>query len=259
MSQSQKRIAEPSVMSLFLRMQFQGAPLSSGTGFIVNTRQGSALITNWHNVTGRNPQTGQLLDSQTGAVPSEVVIFHNRAGQLGTWIPTVEPLYNSDGKPLWREHPMFGQRVDCVALPLTHLTGVQRYPYPLSTETDNVSSRMIAVTPAEPVSVVGFPFGLRSGGSLAIWATGFVASEPEIDHDDLPLFLIDCRGRPGQSGSAVIAYRAGGMVALDDGSTAAFSSPVWRFLGIYSGRINDQSDLGMVWKARAIEELIATL
>jgi hypothetical protein len=114
---------------------------------------------------------------------------------------------------------------------------------------------MIHVGPAEAVSVVGFPFGIQGGGSLAVWASGFVASEPDIDYGDLPVFLIDCRSRPGQSGSAVIAHRSGGAVTMADGSTGVFGGPVTRFLGIYSGRVNDQSDLGIVWKASAIREI----
>lgn len=113
--------------------------------------------------------------------------------------------------------------------------------------------------PADPVSVVGFPFGRAAGGSLAIWATGFIASEPGIDQDQLPLFFVDCRTRPGQSGSAVIAYRNGGAVSMENGSTAVRTGVMCRFLGIYSGRINAESDIGMVWKAAAIKELVDSL
>ncbi|ALN80403.1 hypothetical protein LA76x_2270 [Lysobacter antibioticus] len=35
--------------------------------------------------------------------------------------------------------------------------------------------------------------------------------------------------------------------------------PATRFLGVYSGRINAQSDLGFVWKASAVAELISTI
>jgi hypothetical protein len=86
-----------------------------------------------------------------------------------------------------------------------------------------------------------------------------MASEPQVDFNDLPIFLIDCRSRQGQSGSAVLAYRSGGMVAMADGGSAAFDGPVWKFLGIYSGRINRESDLGIVWKASAIHELVGVL
>jgi hypothetical protein len=117
----------------------------------------------------------------------------------------------------------------------------------------------IRIGPAQTVSVVGFPFGIQGGGSLAIWATGFVASEPDIDLSNLPVFLIDCRSRPGQSGSAVIAYGNGGMFPMEDGSTAVMAGEVIRLLGIYSGRINEQSDLGIVWKVTALNELVSAV
>ena len=86
-----------------------------------------------------------------------------------------------------------------------------------------------------------------------------MASEPDIDFNGLPLMLIDSRTRPGQSGSALIAYRAGGTIPMEDGSTAIMSGPVQRFVGCYSGRINEQSDLGLVWKATAIAAVLSAL
>lgn len=241
-------IAEPSVKSVFIQMEVSGKPLATGTGFVAQSGTSPLLITNWHNLAGRNPDTKEVLSS-TGATPDHITILHNRAGKLGEWRPRSEPLY-SDGSPRWIEHPGFKEHVDCVALPLTNLDDVQLYRYTLG-EGDPA----ILCGPADAVSVVGFPFGLTGGGALAVWATGFVASEPEIDLNDLPKFLIDCRSRPGQSGSPVIAYRSGGMVAMEDGSSAAFGGPVTRFLGIYSGRIHPESDLGIVWKASVIRQI----
>jgi hypothetical protein len=230
-------------------MQFRGQPLATGTGFVAVSSRGPVLITNRHNVTGRHPQTGQPL-SPTGGIPDEIVIVHNRLNRLGEWLGRVEPLVDTNG-PRWVEHPVLGDQADFVALPMTQLEDVQLYPYDLSD-----TGPRIFCGPADIVSVVGFPFGLQVGGSMAIWATGFVASEPVIDYNNLPIFLIDCRSRPGQSGSAVIAYRSGGMVGLEDGSTAQFSGPVTRLLGVYSGRINEQSDIGLVWKAHAIRVMV---
>ena len=246
------QILEPSVKSLFLQMQLVGQNLSSGTGFIANAPRGPVLITNRHNVTGQNNITGQPL-SPNGSRPNEITILHNRLNMLGQWVPRTEPLYH-EGDPLWIEHPVLGASVDFVALPLTQLNDVALYPYSLG-----VGDPQIQVSPSDTVSVVGFPFGLAGGGALAIWATGFMATEPEIDYNNQPTFLIDCRARPGQSGSAVIAHRNGGMVAMEDGSSAAFNGPVTRFLGIYSGRINEQSDLGIVWKANSIKELVDSI
>jgi hypothetical protein len=244
-------ISAPSVQSLLLELRFCTATLSTGTGFVVESKKGPMLITNWHNVTGRHIATREPL-SPTGGIPNTVCVMHNKANHLGAWIRKTEPLL-SDGKPRWIEHPQLGDKVDVVALPLTDLDDVQLFPYALNSEPS------ILVNPADPVSVVGFPFGLTGGGSLALWATGFMASEPDVNYSDLPLFLIDCRARPGQSGSAVIAQRNGGAVATADGGTTMFSGSITKLLGVYSGRINEQSDLGLVWKSCAIADILESL
>ena len=246
-------IAEPSVMSLLVQMRTSGQSLATGTGFTAMTSKGPVLVTNRHNVTGRRQGSGQPL-SPTGGVPDEIVINHNRLNKLGTWVNCVEPLYRDDGQARWVEHPVLGPRADFVALPLTQTDDIQLYPYDPASPGPN-----IAVGPADVLSVVGFPFGMSAGGALAVWATGFMASEANIDFDGLPVFLIDCRSRPGQSGSAVIAYRGGGMVTMVGGGSTVFSGPVFRFLGIYSGRINPESDIGMVWKASAIADLLKSI
>jgi hypothetical protein len=38
-------------------------------------------------------------------------------------------------------------------------------------------------------------------------------------------------------------------------SNSGFGGPVTRFPGIYSGRLNAQSDLGIVWKGTAVKAL----
>ena len=246
------QIAQPSVQSLLIEMQVNGTPLSTGTAFVVQAASGPHLLTNRHNVTGRRQDTGVPL-SPTGGIPTHVVVVHNRKGHLGQWVVKNELLY-IDGIPRWREHPTLGAAVDFVALPLTDLIDVDLFPYDVGNPGPN-----LFVGPADAVSVIGFPFGVAAGGAFGVWATGFLASEPDVDFNNQPIQLIDCRTRQGQSGSPVIAYRSGGMVAMADGGTSAFAGPVWRFVGIYSGRISGESDLGLVWKASAIQQLVATL
>ena len=243
-------IAKPSVQSLFLQSGWNGKPIATGTGFVYSHGSSHYLVTNLHNVSGRHPETNQPL-ATSGAIPNELSILHNQKDRLGNWVMRVEPLVTTNDEPLWKEHPVHGAKVDCVALRLTKLDDVHIYPY---NEYDD--SPRIAIGPAYSVSVVGFPFGLMAGGACAIWATGFVASEPQVDYLNLPLMLIDCRGRPGQSGSPVIAYRSGGTVSLENGDTSIFAGPITRSIGIYSGRINDQSDLGMVWKMDAVRQIV---
>ena len=250
-----QKIAKPSVQSLLLQMRFNDQLLSTGTGFVSSSAKGPLLITNRHNVTGRRQDNNKPL-SPTGGVPNEVVIYHNIKGHLGTWQGKNEKLYfdPNNEKRRWIEHPVLGPRADFVALPLTQLDNVELYPYDL----ENPGEDMM-VGPAEVVSVIGFPFGITAGGVFPVWATGFIASEPIVDFNDLPIQLIDCRSRQGQSGSPVLAYRSGGVISMTDGSAASFDGPVSRLIGIYSGRINAESDIGIVWKTSAILELINSI
>ena len=94
------------------------------------------------------------------------------------------------------------------------------------------------------------------GGYYPVWATGFVASEPVIDYNELPVFLIDCRTRQGQSGSPVVKHSNGGTIRLKSGASR-MGGVATTFLGIYSGRVHKDSDLGMVWKRSAIIELLS--
>ena len=143
-------VLEPSFKSLFLSLRFNETELAAGTGFIVQSSKGPLLITNRHNVTGRNNVTGELL-SKNGGTPSEIAIWHNRKESLGQWVKLIEPLFFDD-KPLWYEHPKLGIHADIVALPLTQTDNIDFYPYDI-----NLAQRILLM-PSDIVSVVGFPY-----------------------------------------------------------------------------------------------------
>ena len=247
-------IALPSLKSLLVAARANGGrQLATATGFAAVHDGRHYLVTNWHVAAGRNPKDGKFL-SKSGAVPDELFIMHNGA-QIGRWDSRVERLHDANGAPLWLEHPVYGRRVDVVALPLTQTEGITVYPY------DPASPGLpIAFGPSQTVSIIGFPFGTtgsgEAGGVPGIWVQGAVATEPALEFDGLPCFLVDSRTRPGQSGSPVIVYRTG-VYSTDDGSVMASTGPVERFIGVYSGRINKDSDLGFVWKASALVEILA--
>lgn len=247
-------IRPQSVQSLYVEPRFNGQKLSNATGFIAMSRCGLILITNRHVVTGRHQQTEECLSKQA-AVPNQLAIFHNKKGAIGQWVERVEPLYDGNSNKLWHEHPTLGQKADFVAIKLTNTEDADFAECSLGVNDPKI---MIQVT--DKVSVVGFPFGIKTNGGFAIWATGSIASEPEINHDELPIFLIDCRSREGQSGSPVVAHRSGSeTVWLENGSMIANGIPKTRFLGIYSGRVNKESDLGIVWKVTALKELVESI
>ncbi|WP_296768330.1 trypsin-like peptidase domain-containing protein [Thiobacillus sp.] len=255
------RLEVPSLKSLYIEMYFGDTLLSSGTAFLVANDQSShcALITNRHNVTGRHQETGECLDKKHCATPDNIhIYFHKPPLDLGEWHCVKLPLYKDDGSPWWIEHPRFGASADVVALNLNWGSDVKKLPYYLKTDIDRAK---LVVQPAEAISVIGFPFGLSSTGRFPIWATGFMAQELGIVTPDNQTFLIDCRTRQGQSGSPVIAYRANVYTYVsENGQISTNMAPgtvKWEFLGIYSGRVNPESDLGRVWHVSAIEEVLA--
>jgi hypothetical protein len=207
------------------------------------------LITNSHNLSGRRPDTGQSMSS-CGVTPTSVEISYPARSGAESMIRIVEPLVDQDGTPLWLEHPEYGSRVDVVALPLTNVHNVQTYPY----EIDPEHGALPLAIPAD-VSIVGFPFGTSVKGT-AIWVRGTIASEPGIDYDDLPRFLVDARTRVGQSGSPVIRVSVDGLTPTVDGGVAIYNGPVMRLVGVYSGRINQESDLGYVWRVGVIKDIL---
>lgn len=242
-------ISKPSTQSLFLEIRSRGMPIGTATGFVVENALGRCfLITNRHVVTGRHQDTGKPLDTKTGALPDEIVVWHNSSTEIGQYTLVHVPLWVNDAKT-WIEHPVLGAAADLVALSVERSGGVRLYPYRLN------YLEHLRMHPAQRISVVGFPFGERTGKSFAIWATGFVASEPEIDHGGLPVFLIDCRTRSGQSGSPVIFHEQIGAFDIpNEGANETVAES--RLLGVYSGRINSESDIGRVWKAYSIAELV---
>ena len=253
-------LALPSYQSLYIEARFNDQTLATGTAFLAATGGAEPrvlLITNRHIVTGRHQDSGAPLSS-TGGLPNQLLVAHNGT-PLGRRVELVEPLYIGE-TPRWIEHPGYGARVDVVGIPLSPITTpdvlAQLVPYDFSGP-----ETRIALVPSDPVSIVGFPFGVRVAGLFPIWSTGFVASELSLNHNALPCFLVDCRSRPGQSGSPVIAYRGaytGVSMEPESGlSLAFFDEPSCRLLGIYSGRISPESDLGTVWKASVIAEIFA--
>lgn len=241
----------PSLKSLLVGvLTSNGQHLGTATAFVAVHASGEYLVTNWHVVSGRNTEDGKPMHG-SGAVPETLHVMHNVAGQIGRGTSRLELLYGQSGAPLWLEHPSHGRKVDVVAIPLRQTDGIAQYPYDAANP-----GPPITLGAGDLVSIIGFPFGRTGGGAAGIWVQGWVATEPGFDFNMLPCFLVDSRTRQGQSGSPVILYRKG-VYTTDDGSVMASTKPVERFVGVYSGRINTESDLGIVWKGGALDEILA--
>jgi hypothetical protein len=263
-------IAEPSVQALQLRLISPGgSTLGPATAFLARSGNEYWLITNWHVLSGRNAETGDVM-SATGATPVKTLVrFHSPAG-LGSFTEVELPLVDDDERPLWLEHPQFGRQVDVAALrvpqgtdgisQITSSDGFASTVRPLinfyAADLANPDPAGIFVSIGERLSVVGFPIGEDVQG-FPIWTQGFVASEPDLRYRSLPCFLIDSRTRQGQSGSPVFFYSASGQYPSAVGVTTLGLSQInSRLMGVYSGRINAESDIGRVWTTQAVIEVV---
>lgn len=185
------------------------------------------------------------------AVPNAVRAYFHVEENWDRTLPVHIPLVSINEEPLWLEHPVHGKIVDIAALPLPKTPGLSVFP--ISWRNPIPLARRIGI----PAKVVGFPFGYRINKNFPVWLTGALASEPDVDVDGLPLMLVDCRTRRGNSGSPVLLhYPQGTMYAHEDGSASTSSRDVIRYLGIYSGRISVGSDIGRVWKISAVIDVL---
>ena len=222
-----------------------GKQVATATGFVVKVADRAYLITNWHVVTGMDP----INNKRVFLEPAELLIHHHTQGKLGSWAEKVEPLRNGGGQPRWIEHAR-GNSVDVVALPLEATDGVDLHPLDLSlADTDMVPE------PAMPVSIIGYPWGLSVGGGWPVWKTGHIASDPDLDYNSLPSFLVDVTTRAGMSGSPVVLRLSGGYRLRNGSRIMAQSRAATLFLGVYSAQ-HLREELGIVWKPQVIREIL---
>lgn len=245
-------IDQYSVATLPLDMRFGQTPLSVGTGFVWQQAANFFLITNWHVLTGRDPFTQKHL-STTAAEPDRVNVWWNQKGSLGRKFAMELPIRDGSEKPLWLVHPRYGNQVDVVALPVSAPTQAEMYPI------NQMPADDLLLQVGVDVFILGYPFGVSSGGLLPIWKRGSIASEPQIIDPARPVILVDSASRPGMSGSPVIR-RSWNTHSLEDGGTVMNGAAATRLVGVYSGRLgtSDPNDpqLGLTWPIAFVAEII---
>ena len=234
-----------SSMALYAEMFINGGtiPIGKGTVFTTFINSQNYLITNWHVVTGRNADTNKPIDD--GPCDPDYMEAWFFTNTIGLWLCKKINLKDKHGNNLWIEHPM-GREIDVVAIPFVPKSDV--YITNLNLETASIP---LKIYPSKEVSIIGYPNGLSAGGKFPIWKKGHIASEMDLNFNNKPLFLIDATTRGGMSGSPVI-LRESGMVEL---GTSITTGTYTKFLGVYSGRLDNQSEIGRVWKPIVINEI----
>lgn len=246
-----------SSVPLFVEGWFGDQLLGGATAFLwLRTDLKLSLITNWHVVSDRNHETDQPTHKM-GGVPDHLRVHVPLSDRAKPPLIVRVPTVDSEGEPLWVEHPDHGREVDIASLEID---------LPPPGETGFIPINAIGTLPLKqrigmPLFILGFPFG-RMGIGMPVWKQGSFASEPFLlaNGMDHRFLIVDTASRPGMSGSPVI-QRVHGEVELEDGHGRVESGDgACNFIGIYSGRFhtNDPSDaqLGRVWPASLVREVV---
>jgi Trypsin-like peptidase domain len=235
----------------YLRAYWKGKLLAEGTCFFVREDDRMWLVTNWHNLSGRDVSTGQPRLKE-GHVPTSLTFSAFKlTGKEVQEYPQIEQvevevkLCEDDfSGAVWLEHAEYGRKADVAALEVTGLVdgtlikgvndlevGLEEEPYV-----------------SQEVFILGYPFGLFTGSPSPVWKRGSIAIDPHFDPHDLPKIYVDTATRKGMSGALVLArFDSANGVHKD------------KVLGIYSGRFDQRvlkAQLGVVWKRHLIFDVI---
>ena len=244
--------------------------VSQGTGFLFASTTPTDqietvfLVTNYHVVTGHSPERG-------GARRGERIrIILHRDPSRPEDVQAVEmPIYDKDDRPLWiasEAHP--AADVVLVPLPPEAYAALRLFVF-----TEAHTRGDIRIRPTSGATLLGYAYGFYDTRHfLPVWKTGHVASEPDVDFEGRPVFLVDVSAFPGMSGSPVLAV-ANGIYESEDGVMR--SGRVLKLLGIFSSMpavreqrsmaspadpsaqqtVETTLELGYVWKAALIADL----
>lgn len=237
--------------SYLVNIFFEDILLSSATGFFFKNGAKSYFITNYHVAIGRNPVDGKAIDKNC-SIPNRMCIHEpNTNVKLFEWIWDKE-----SPEDFWI---LPNNKIDLA------IKEISSYEMPKTINwVEMFSGREWEVNITEKVVIVGYPYGERISNKTPCCITGYIATDIDIDFNEQPLFLIDSRTREGMSGSPVYYYvtTGQGINKFDESISFGFGDKnhplIQKFLGIYSGRIDNESDLGKVWKVQAITELLQT-
>ncbi|MBF0268969.1 MAG: trypsin-like peptidase domain-containing protein [Alphaproteobacteria bacterium] len=259
--------------------------ISTGTGFFYSYNDKNYLITNWHNISGKNFLTKEP-NSAIRRFPTFLEV------KLSAWLPGKNDTFTTisqrleiyqNGEPIWLEHRELGNDCDVVAI---EFSKPQNCPTFMHTAANKICSIKTPIKPGNPVFVLGFPRSISVAFGIPLWKSGYIASEPfydvtiggnqnaiggMTDGKKLPAFFIDSQTREGMSGAPVFSAFTGTWSMTDPYEQLNIDDPTfWKrhdvalfetrmeFIGCYSARIGKEEEgaaLGLCWRKDEIESI----
>lgn len=229
-------------------------PGATGTAFFYKSNNDVFLVTNWHNVTGVNPATGEALHTK-GLLPNLLRTHYKQ------WANAAKSLLRSqhldislyhDNEPVWLEHSN-RRGVDVVAVPVL-LSDFENFANECINTVDQEFG--LEVCAGMDCFILGFPENLVGAANTPIWKRGSIASEP---YQQYP-YYVDSATRKGMSGAPVIA-RHTGIFGMREGRLTGneIIGTVEKFIAIYSGRVGDDAlgfQLGTAWQSNVLDDIL---
>lgn len=254
-------LTKDSLVAAKLEMLFDSSVLAGGTCFFYRNDDEVYLITNCHNVTGRDPITKKII-SKSLTTPNSIRVTFIGVSKNGTseFFEIDIPLYSDEDSqfPNWWVHPIHKDVVDIAVIPLPQnfIERILQRTEIVAANDSSVNNLEVPVKVGQDVMTIGFPRMMDAEG-FPIWKRGSLATQPGQSLMGLPKFYIDTATREGMSGSpvftrSIISVRIPGKQISGIGVRN-------RFIGIYSGRVGDDTflaQLGIVWEEAAILETI---
>jgi hypothetical protein len=115
-----------SFVALPTAVRYGTTRISMATSFCYAVGGATYLVTNWHVVSGRDPNTCKPLDTEKAAIPDWLGVTLATVKKVDDetshifWQEVPLALYEDAErtKPAWLEHPVHGRKVDIAVLPL---------------------------------------------------------------------------------------------------------------------------------------------
>lgn len=247
--------------------------LGTGTGFIGKFGNNYYLITALHVLLGfSDADEAENFASRSQFVNTNCFIIGQKDGRH-----TMEnrglmlDLYSQSKNRLWSQvsnwdiaainitEKVAGENSTPIAIDLSEVfTQIDENNVPISVSADGDMP-----TVGSDVFIVGYPgnFSYLTNDRAPLWKRASIASEPHLNIDGRPIFIVDTQGARGLSGSPVL-YNGSTLVSPDGQRRQCnYERARFRLIGIYCGREGHSNDaislsMGRVFKISSIQDTI---